>query len=152
LATIRYWITSSAVANSVSGMERSRVLPVLRLRISSILMACWTGRSAGFSAALGRKTSPLLSTSGNWRRKGPAGAGPSSLPFTLARLAYSAAAAARKAVRLRSAGHSRRFHPVESRWLLFVRADECLTPELAFVGGLHCGRLRWNQKRRLARS
>jgi Tripartite tricarboxylate transporter family receptor len=45
----RYWITSSAMANSVSGMVRPRALAVLRLMTSSNFVACWTGRSAGFS-------------------------------------------------------------------------------------------------------
>ena len=44
-----HWITSSAVANSVSGMVRPRALAVLRLMTNSNLVGCWTGRSAGFS-------------------------------------------------------------------------------------------------------
>jgi hypothetical protein len=44
-----YWITSSAIANSVSGMVRPSALAVLRLMESSILVDCWTGRSAGLS-------------------------------------------------------------------------------------------------------
>ena len=44
-----HWITSSAVANSVSGMVRPRALAVLRLMTSSNLVACTTGRSAGLA-------------------------------------------------------------------------------------------------------
>jgi len=44
-----YWITSSAVANSVSGMVRPSALAVLRLMTRSNLVGCSTGRSAGFS-------------------------------------------------------------------------------------------------------
>jgi hypothetical protein len=44
---IRYWITSSAVANSVSGMVRPSALAVLRLMASSNLVGACTGRSAG---------------------------------------------------------------------------------------------------------
>src|SRR5271154_1535203 len=44
-----HWITSSAVANSVSGMVRPSALAVLRLMISSTLVGCSTGRPAGFS-------------------------------------------------------------------------------------------------------
>jgi hypothetical protein len=44
-----HWITSSAVANSVSGIVRPSALAVLRLMTSSNLVGCWTGRSAGFS-------------------------------------------------------------------------------------------------------
>src|SRR5262249_28405063 len=44
-----HWITSSAVANSVSGMERPRALAVLRLMTRSIFVICCTGRSAGLS-------------------------------------------------------------------------------------------------------
>ena len=44
-----YSITSSARASSGSGMTRPRALAVLRLTISSTLVVCWTGRSAGFS-------------------------------------------------------------------------------------------------------
>ena len=47
--TPHYWITSSAVANSVSGMVRPSALAVLRLTISSNLVGCWTGKSPGFS-------------------------------------------------------------------------------------------------------
>jgi hypothetical protein len=43
-----YWITSSAVANSVWGMVRPRVLAVLRLMTNSSLVALLTGRSPGF--------------------------------------------------------------------------------------------------------
>src|SRR5262249_15570576 len=42
-------ITSSAMARSVSGTVRPSAFAVLRLRISSNLVGCWTGRSAGFS-------------------------------------------------------------------------------------------------------
>src|ERR1700692_3305479 len=44
-----YWITSSAVASNVSGTVRPSALAVLRLMTSSNLLACTTGRSAGFS-------------------------------------------------------------------------------------------------------
>jgi hypothetical protein len=36
----RYWITSSAVANSVSGMVRPSALAVLRLMTRSIFVTC----------------------------------------------------------------------------------------------------------------
>src|SRR3984893_13018569 len=49
LPPFNHSITSSAVANSVSGTVRPRALAVLRLRVSSILTACCTGRSAAFS-------------------------------------------------------------------------------------------------------
>jgi hypothetical protein len=42
-------MTSSTVANSVSGMVRPRALAVLRLMTSSNLVGCATGRSVGFS-------------------------------------------------------------------------------------------------------
>ena len=48
-----HWITSSAVANSVSGMVRPSALAVLRLMTSSIFVTCCTGRSAGFSPLYG---------------------------------------------------------------------------------------------------
>src|SRR5262249_49372545 len=41
----RYWITSSAVANSVSGMVRPSALAVLRFMTNSNLVGCCTGRS-----------------------------------------------------------------------------------------------------------
>ena len=44
-----YSITSSARASSVGGMVSPSALAVLRLMISSTLVDCWTGRSAGFS-------------------------------------------------------------------------------------------------------
>ena len=44
-----YWITSSAVANSVSGMVRPRVLAILRLMTNSNLVGCWTGKVSAFS-------------------------------------------------------------------------------------------------------
>src|SRR5262249_7356737 len=44
-----YSITSSARPISGSGMVRPRALAVFRLMINSTLVACWTGRSAGFS-------------------------------------------------------------------------------------------------------
>jgi hypothetical protein len=44
-----YSIISSAMASSVGGMSRPSVLAVLRLIISSNLVGCATGRSAGFS-------------------------------------------------------------------------------------------------------
>ena len=42
-----YWITSSAVANSVSGMVRPSALAVFRLRTVSYLAGACTERSAG---------------------------------------------------------------------------------------------------------
>src|SRR5262249_28116504 len=42
-------ITSSARTSSAVGTVRPSALAVLRLTYSSILVACWTGRSAGFS-------------------------------------------------------------------------------------------------------
>ena len=42
-------ITSSARASSVGGTSRPSALAVFRLMISSTLVDCWTGRSAGFS-------------------------------------------------------------------------------------------------------
>src|SRR5215472_14088235 len=48
-----HWITSSAVANSVSGMVRPRALAVLRLIAVSYLVGVCTGRSAGFSPLYG---------------------------------------------------------------------------------------------------
>ena len=53
---IRYWITSSAVANSVSGMVRPSVLAVLRLMTSSNLVGFCTGSSAGLSPLRTRLT------------------------------------------------------------------------------------------------
>jgi len=44
-----YWIISSARPSNESGTVRPRTLAVLRLTISSTFVACWTGRSAGFS-------------------------------------------------------------------------------------------------------
>src|SRR5262249_27988951 len=44
-----HWITSSAVASSVSGTVRPRALAVLRLMTNSNLVGACTGRSAGFS-------------------------------------------------------------------------------------------------------
>ena len=41
----RYWITSSAVASSVSGTVRFSALAVLRLTVRSNLLGCSTGRS-----------------------------------------------------------------------------------------------------------
>jgi hypothetical protein len=43
----RYRITSSAAANSVSGMVRPSALAIFMLTISSNLVGCSTGRSAG---------------------------------------------------------------------------------------------------------
>jgi hypothetical protein len=43
-----YSITSSAMASKVGGISRPRALAVLRLMISSNLVGCNTGRSAGF--------------------------------------------------------------------------------------------------------
>src|SRR5271170_3927521 len=48
-----HWITPSAVANSVSGMVSPSAFAVLRLITNSILVACSTGRSAGFSPLYG---------------------------------------------------------------------------------------------------
>jgi hypothetical protein len=45
----RHWITSSAVASSVSGIVRPWAWAVLSLITLSILFACWTGRSAGLA-------------------------------------------------------------------------------------------------------
>jgi hypothetical protein len=45
----RYWITSSAVANRVSGTDSPSALAALRLMTSSIFVTRCTGRSAGFS-------------------------------------------------------------------------------------------------------
>src|SRR6476619_3357648 len=45
----RHSITSSARASSVAGTSRPSAFAVLRLMISSTFVACWTGRSAGFS-------------------------------------------------------------------------------------------------------
>src|SRR5262245_30216976 len=42
-------ITSSARASSDGGISMPSALAVLRLMISCIFVACWTGRSAGFS-------------------------------------------------------------------------------------------------------
>src|SRR5262249_3862963 len=42
-------ITSSARASNEGGTSRPRALAVLRLRINSIFVDCWIGRSAGFS-------------------------------------------------------------------------------------------------------
>jgi hypothetical protein len=44
-----YWITSSAVASSVSGTMRPKALAVSRLMESCTFVTCCTGRSAGFS-------------------------------------------------------------------------------------------------------
>src|SRR5262249_9417945 len=44
-----HWITSSAVANRVSGMVRRSCLAVLRLMPNSNLVGCSTGRSAGLA-------------------------------------------------------------------------------------------------------
>src|SRR6266498_885359 len=44
-----YSITSSARPSSESGTARPRALAVLRFMNSSTLVACWTGRSLGFS-------------------------------------------------------------------------------------------------------
>jgi len=46
----RYSITSSERASSEGGTSRPSALAVLRLRISSTFVDCWTGRSAGFFA------------------------------------------------------------------------------------------------------
>src|SRR5262249_37422765 len=44
-----YWITSSAMANSVSGIVKPRALAVLRLMMNSNLVGCCTGRSEGLA-------------------------------------------------------------------------------------------------------
>jgi hypothetical protein len=49
-------ITSSARESSGSGIVRPSALAVLRLRISSTLVTCCTGRSAGFSPLRMRST------------------------------------------------------------------------------------------------
>ena len=49
LPSTNHWITSSAVANSVSGMVRPSVLAVLRLTTNRNLVGCTTGRSAGLA-------------------------------------------------------------------------------------------------------
>src|SRR6516164_3948907 len=46
---IDHSITSSARTSRAVGIVRPSALAVLRLMISSTLVACWTGRSAGFS-------------------------------------------------------------------------------------------------------
>jgi hypothetical protein len=51
-----HWITSSAVASSVSGMVRPRALAVLRLMTSSYLTGACTGSSAVFSPLRMRST------------------------------------------------------------------------------------------------
>src|SRR5262245_23505063 len=45
----RYSITSSARASSDGGTVRFSTLAVFRLMTKSIFVACWTGKSAGFS-------------------------------------------------------------------------------------------------------
>jgi hypothetical protein len=47
-----YSITASAVANSVSGIVRPSALATLRLIVSTNLVGCCTGRSAGLAPAL----------------------------------------------------------------------------------------------------
>src|SRR5262249_35675791 len=49
-------ITSSARASSVGGMVMPSALAVCRLITNSNLVACWTGRSAGFSPLRMRPT------------------------------------------------------------------------------------------------
>ena len=51
-----HWITSSAVARSVSGMVRPSLLAVLRFRIVTYLTGVCTGRSAGFAPRRIRST------------------------------------------------------------------------------------------------
>jgi hypothetical protein len=46
----RYWITSSAVANSVSGTSMPSALAAVSLMTNSNLVDCTTGGSAGFGA------------------------------------------------------------------------------------------------------
>jgi hypothetical protein len=48
-AATNYWITSSAIANNVSGIVRPSALAVLRLTIRLYLVGCTTGRSAGLA-------------------------------------------------------------------------------------------------------
>jgi hypothetical protein len=55
-STTHYWITSSAVANSVSGMVRPSALAVLRLMANTNLVSSWIGRSPGFSPLRMRST------------------------------------------------------------------------------------------------
>ena len=47
--SIGYSISSSARPSSGNGIVRPSVLAVLRLMISSTLVSCWTGMSAGLS-------------------------------------------------------------------------------------------------------
>jgi hypothetical protein len=56
LAPANHSITSSARASNGSGNERPNVLAVLILSTSSILTACWTGRSVGLSPFSTRAT------------------------------------------------------------------------------------------------
>src|SRR4029077_12785844 len=51
-----HWITSSAVANSVSGMVRPRALAVLRLMANAYLSGTCTGRSPSFEPFRMRST------------------------------------------------------------------------------------------------
>jgi hypothetical protein len=44
-----YSITSSADARNMGGTSSPSALAILRLIISSTLVTCWTGRSAGLS-------------------------------------------------------------------------------------------------------
>ena len=46
---LRYSMTSSARARTTGGIVRPSALAVFKLMISSYLVGCWTGRSAGFS-------------------------------------------------------------------------------------------------------
>jgi putative ABC transport system substrate-binding protein len=59
-AAIRYWITSSAVANSVSGMARRSALALVRLITNSNLVDCTTGSSAGLAPLLRRDVLSLF--------------------------------------------------------------------------------------------
>jgi hypothetical protein len=52
----RYSITSSATASNAGGMSRPSALAVLRLMVSSYLVGCCTGKSAGFSPLRIRST------------------------------------------------------------------------------------------------
>src|SRR5215207_3166445 len=58
---LAYSITSSASASSRSGTFKPSVLAVFRLIINSSLVACMTGRSAGFSPLRMRRVKSDLS-------------------------------------------------------------------------------------------
>jgi hypothetical protein len=56
IAPLHHSMTSSARASSVGGTSRPSALAVLRLMISSYLVAACTGKSAGFSPLRMRST------------------------------------------------------------------------------------------------